>query len=296
MTQQYVFKGALAAAVMSLAACGGGGDSSPAAPNAAPTAAASLSGEAVANTITTLDSSQSKDSDGAIAKKAWVYGDGQTGTTDTHIYTAPGTYSATLTVTDDKGASSNKSVLLTVTKCSKAGTSAAAASSLPTVCMQTTKGEIVLELDDKAAPISVANFLSYVDENFYPGTVFHRVEPSMVAQAGGFDLSLNQKVPTHAAITLESANGLKNLKYTIGMARSGLPNSATSQFYFNLANNAGFDYNAAIATPNGYAVFGKVISGTSTIDAIGSAKTMVASGFNNLPETPIVIRSVLRMP
>lgn len=286
-----------------MSGCGGGGDSGSAAktssvPNSAPIAVAQVSGEAVANAPTALSASGSIDSDGVIASKSWDYGDGQSGAADSHIYTAPGTYKAKLTVTDDKGASSNKSFDVVVAKCSAAGTAAAAASALTTVCVQTTAGEMVFELDGVHAPISASNFMKYVNDGFYANTIFHRVElaPNFVIQGGGFVSGLTLKVPTYPAIALESNNGLSNLKYTLGMARTNQVNSATSQFYVNLADNRGFDYVASNPLPNGYAVFGKVISGTAVVDAMSVVPTKTVNGVPHVPQQDLVIRSIIQMP
>ncbi|NDA93984.1 MAG: peptidyl-prolyl cis-trans isomerase, partial [Betaproteobacteria bacterium] len=120
--------------------------------------------------------------------------------------------------------------------------------------MKTSLGEITVELNPSAAPITVRNFLDYVNDSFYNNTIIHRIEKGFVAQGGWLDLTPAIKNPTRAAITLESNNGLSNLKGTIGMARTNEPNSATTQFYFNLADNTGLDY--AQGVRDGYAVFG----------------------------------------
>ncbi|MEJ6004790.1 peptidylprolyl isomerase [Paucibacter sp. AS339] len=157
------------------------------------------------------------------------------------------------------------------TTCSAAGLAAAKASPMPAVvCILTSKGEIVVELESVKAPITVANFLAYVKSNYYSDTIFHRVVPGFVAQGGGFISGGTAKPGTQAAIVLENQNGLSNVRGTIAMARLASPDTATSQFYFNTVDNKGLDYNAAVSGKNGYAVFGRIISGLTVIDAINA--------------------------
>jgi peptidyl-prolyl cis-trans isomerase A (cyclophilin A) len=286
------------ALVVLLAACGGG--SGGGAPNQAPMAAAKLVGEAVLNAVTTFDISASKDPDGAIVSHSWVYGDGQSGSADSHVYTAVGNYTATLTVTDNSGASASSSVAVAVAKCSAQGTAAAALSPFPSVCVQTSLGELVFEVYPAQAPVTAANFLRYVDEGFYGGLLFHRVIPGFVIQAGGYAAGLVQKAPTHPAIALENNNGLKNWQYTLAMARTSQPDTATSQFFINLVDNHFLDYDPTLASANGYAVFGQVISGRPVVDAIGSVatRTVTSAGvpFSDVPVQDVVITSMVRMP
>ena len=143
----------------------------------------------------------------------------------------------------------------------------------PKVEFKTTMGNFVVELDDVKAPKSTANFLNYVKSGFYNGTIFHRVIDGFMIQGGGFTADLNQK-QTDAPVVSEAQNGLKNNIYTIAMARTSDPDSATSQFFINVKDNAALDYPNAMG--NGYTVFGKVISGSQTIDAIRKVPTMVA--------------------
>ena len=143
----------------------------------------------------------------------------------------------------------------------------------PKVEFKTTMGNFVVELDDVKAPKTTANFLNYVKSGFYNGTIFHRVIDGFMIQGGGFTPDLNQK-PTNAPVVSEAQNGLKNNAYTLAMARTSDPDSATSQFFINVNDNAPLDYPNAMG--NGYTVFGKVISGTQTIDAIRKVPTMVA--------------------
>lgn len=144
----------------------------------------------------------------------------------------------------------------------------------PKVEFKTTMGNFVVELDDAKAPKTSANFLHYVKSGFYNGTIFHRVIDGFMIQGGGFTPDLVQK-PTDAPVVSEANNGLKNNTYTIAMARTSDPDSATSQFFINVKDNEGLNYPNAMG--NGYTVFGKVISGTQTIDAIRKVPTMIAS-------------------
>jgi peptidyl-prolyl cis-trans isomerase B (cyclophilin B) len=139
------------------------------------------------------------------------------------------------------------------------------------VKMTTSQGDLRIELDDAKAPISVANFLSYVNKGFYDGTIFHRVIRSFMIQGGGFESGMKQK-DTDAQIQNEAKNGLKNDKYTLAMARTSDPHSASSQFFINTTNN-GFLNNEQAQDGWGYAVFGKVVEGQDIVDAIGGVKT-----------------------
>jgi len=143
----------------------------------------------------------------------------------------------------------------------------------PKVEFKTTMGNFVVELDDVKAPKTTANFLSYVKSGFYNGTIFHRVIDGFMIQGGGFTHDLVQK-PTNPPVVSEAQNGLKNSSYTIAMARTSDPDSATSQFFINVNDNVPLDFPNAMG--NGYTVFGKVISGMQTIDAIRKVPTMVA--------------------
>lgn len=159
------------------------------------------------------------------------------------------------------------------------------------VLIETSLGEITVELNAEAAPITVDNFLRYVDEGFYTDTIWHRVIPGFVIQGGGFTTDLMQKT-THDPIALESANGLSNLRGTIAMARTGEPNSATSQFFINLVDNLTLDRSA---TNDGYAVFGRVVDGLSVVDAIAAVPTQTESGFQDVPVTDVLILAVSRI-
>lgn len=247
--------------------------------------------------VTQFDTKGTADPDGTIASSSWDYGDGSSGNTDSHVYTKTGSFTVTYRVTDNAGAAASGTVNITVAKCSAAGTTAAGLSPFPTVCMQTSKGELVLEVYPAKAPATVANFLRYVDDGFYTGTLFHRVVANFVAQAGGYTQGLVSKPATYPPIALESNNGLKNWQYTVAMARTNVPDSATSQFYINLLDQPTLDYNPGAGIPNGYAVFGQVISGREVVDAIGTVATATStSGLPNVPVQDIVINSAVRMP
>lgn len=160
----------------------------------------------------------------------------------------------------------------------------------PLVLMDTSLGKVKMELFEKEAPISVKNFLDYVNSGFYNGTIFHRVIPGFMIQGGGFTPDRNQK-PTNAPIRNEATNGLKNDRGTIAMARTAIPDSATSQFFINVVNNNML--NRPNPDGSGYAVFGKVIEGMDVVDRIVSVKTTTVNMmFQNFPETPVVIKSM----
>jgi len=280
-----------------LAACGGGGGGgTDAAPNQAPVAAAALSGEAVLQATTSFNTTGTGDPDGTITGRSWAYGDGQTGSEDSHVYTAAGSYTAVYTVTDNRGATNAKTVPVTVSKCSAAGTEAARLSPHATVCVRTSRGEMVFEVYTGTTPVTAANFLAYVGDSFYNGTLIHRVVPGFVIQGGGYTTGLVERTPTRPPIALENRTGLKNWQYTLAMARTSVPASATSQFFINLVDNPGLDYSAATGGENGYAVFGQVISGTEVVDQTGAVPTATLGGLQNVPSTEIIIRSIIRMP
>ena len=158
----------------------------------------------------------------------------------------------------------------------------------PKVKLQTNLGDIVIELDDQNAPVTTENFLKYTEEGFYDGTIFHRVIKGFMIQGGGFTSDMSQK-KTHPQIINEAANGLKNLRGTISMARTNNPNSATSQFFINHADNDSLNY-----TPNsnpGYTVFGKVTEGLDVVDKIAAVKTTVKAGMRDVPAETVTINS-----
>ena len=141
-----------------------------------------------------------------------------------------------------------------------------------TVQMNTSAGVLRIELDDEKAPLTVANFLAYVNKGHYDGTVFHRVIKGFMVQGGGFEPGMHQK-PTEASIRNEANNGLKNKRYTLAMARTGDPHSASAQFFINTADNAFLDFRAENAQGWGYAVFGRVVEGTEVVDAMEGVST-----------------------
>lgn len=160
------------------------------------------------------------------------------------------------------------------------------ASAKPRVKLSTSLGDIVVELDAAKAPKTVENFLQYVDEKHYEGTVFHRVIGNFMIQGGGFTADMQQK-PTRAPVPLEASNGLKNDRGTIAMARTSNPNSATSQFFINVVDNAGL--NAPSPDGHGYTVFGKVVAGMDVVDKIRAVPTGNRGMHQNVPATPVTI-------
>ncbi len=166
----------------------------------------------------------------------------------------------------------------------------ALAQSLPLVKVQTNMGDFVLELNPKAAPKTVENFLTYVKSGFYKNTLFHRVIPNFMIQGGGFVSGMEEK-DTRKAIALESRNGLSNLRGTIAMARTSDPNSATSQFFINVRDNHFLDASQA-QDGYGYAVFGRVISGMQTVDAIARVKTHSVGYYDDVPIRDVIIKNM----
>lgn len=161
-------------------------------------------------------------------------------------------------------------------------------STSPKVKLHTNMGDIVIALDAEKAPKTVENFLSYVNEGFYDGTIFHRVINNFMIQGGGFEPGMKQK-PTHAPIDNEANNGLKNDRYTVAMARTADPHSATAQFFINVADNDFLNFTSP--TPNGwgYAVFGKVVEGTDVVDRIKAVKTGNKGFHQDVPVEDVVI-------
>jgi peptidyl-prolyl cis-trans isomerase B (cyclophilin B) len=159
------------------------------------------------------------------------------------------------------------------------------------VDLETNKGTIRVELDEARAPISARNFLEYVDSGHYDGTVFHRVIPGFMVQGGGFEVGMKQK-PTNATITNEANNGVKNERYTLAMARTSAPHSASSQFFINVTDNTFLNFTAETASGWGYAVFAKVVSGSEVVDAIEKVKTGNRGGHGDVPvEDVLIIRA-----
>lgn len=166
----------------------------------------------------------------------------------------------------------------------------------PNIEFKTSLGTIVIELYEDKAPKTVDNFLQYVKDGFYTGTVFHRVVPGFVVQGGGFDKTENQK-PTRAPIPNEATNGLKNARGTLSMARTMDPNSATSQFFINLSDNAMLDFREPSPRGIGYAVFGRVVSGMEVVDKMAQAELAPKPyAPDGSPVTPIVVESARVLP
>jgi cyclophilin family peptidyl-prolyl cis-trans isomerase len=165
----------------------------------------------------------------------------------------------------------------------------------PTVLMKTSMGEITIELDAEKAPATVKNFLEYVEAKHYDGTIFHRVIPQFMIQGGGFNAEMQQK-PTRAPIKNEAGNGLKNLTGTIAMARTGVVDSATAQFFINVTNNTALDHRDDTPGGFGYAVFGKVTAGMDVVKKIEGVPTTTKAPHQNVPATPVVIESVRVAP
>ncbi len=181
--------------------------------------------------------------------------------------------------------------MLAIARCLIALTLAAAAAGgawAQTVRLATSQGDIVVQLEADKAPKSAANFVQYVKDGHYDGTIFHRVIAGFMIQGGGFDADMKQKA-TRAPIPLESRNGLSNVRGTLAMARTMVPESATSQFFINVVDNARLDA-ANAADGNGYAVFGKVISGMDVVDKIRAVPVADKAGHQNVPQQPVVIK------
>lgn len=160
----------------------------------------------------------------------------------------------------------------------------------PTVILDTSMGEITVELFADKAPITVENFLKYVDDGFYNGTIFHRVIPDFMVQGGGFTDDMTQK-PTRDPIKNEADNGLSNDPYTLAMARTSVVDSATAQFFINVADNAFLDHGSR---DFGYAVFGKVTKGEDVVDRIADVKTGARGGMRDVPTESVTINSARR--
>ncbi len=154
------------------------------------------------------------------------------------------------------------------------------------------EGVITLELDEAKAPKSVANFLSYVAKGHYDNTIFHRVIPGFMVQGGGFEPGMKQK-PTDAPVENEANNGLKNDKYTVAMARTQAPHSASAQFFINVASNGFLNHTSPSMQGWGYAVFGKVVSGTEIVDKITGVKTGNKGGHGDVPNVDVIIEKAV---
>ena len=168
-------------------------------------------------------------------------------------------------------------------------TSVCFSASKPQLIIETNYGNITIEVYPDKAPITVKNFLSYVEKGFYNQTIFHRVINGFMIQGGGFDKDMNQK-ETDAPVKNEASNGLKNEIYTIAMARTSIPDSATSQFFINVASNSFLDYPGQDGA--GYCVFGKVVDGKDVIQKIMSSPTGTKNGHDDVPNEPIIIEEI----
>ena len=171
-----------------------------------------------------------------------------------------------------------------------------AAEQAPRVRLETTMGTIVLELDSERAPVTVENFLTYVNDGFYDGTIFHRVIDGFMIQGGGYTADFSRK-QTRAPIKNEADNGLKNTRGSIAMARTRDPHSASAQFFINVVDNGALDHTAPDARGWGYAVFGQVVEGMDVVDKIRGQSTGVQAGFRDVPKKTITItRAVVEKP
>lgn len=156
------------------------------------------------------------------------------------------------------------------------------------VKLETTMGDIVIELDEEKAPISAKNFIQYVEDGFYDGTIFHRIINNFMIQGGGFELNMKEK-PGRAPITNEADNGLTNDKYTVAMARTPDPHSASSQFFINVKDNAFLNHTRKTPDGWGYCVFGKVVEGQDVVDKIKAVPTKTRGFHENVPTMPVMI-------
>jgi peptidyl-prolyl cis-trans isomerase B (cyclophilin B) len=161
----------------------------------------------------------------------------------------------------------------------------------PVVLMQTSKGDITIELDAEKAPLTVSNFLDYVKDGFYDGTIFHRVIENFMIQGGGMNAAMEQK-KTKAPVKNEADNGLKNRRGTLAMARTQVVDSATAQFFINVVDNDFLDHQAKTPTGYGYAVFGRVTDGMDTVDAIRKVPTGSSGMHQDVPREPVTITKV----
>jgi peptidyl-prolyl cis-trans isomerase A (cyclophilin A) len=185
-----------------------------------------------------------------------------------------------------------KKIIIAVSICLLIGGIASAAGKTeknPVVLMKTSMGNVKIELFPKEAPITVQNFLTYVKDGYYRDTIFHRVISGFMIQGGGFTADMKMK-QSGTPIKNESSNGLKNDRGTVAMARTANPDSATSQFFINVVNNDSL--NRPLPDGHGYAVFGRVIEGMDVVNKIAAVKTGMRMGFQDVPQTPVVIKSV----
>lgn len=185
-----------------------------------------------------------------------------------------------------------KIVLATLTALILTTGASPAADAPPRVKMITSKGDILIELDAKAAPKTVENFLAYVKDGFYEGTIFHRVIAGFMIQGGGFDAEMKQKA-TRPPIPNEADNGLSNRTGTIAMARTPDPHSASAQFFINVKDNAFLDHRGKTAQGWGYCVFGKVVEGLNVVRTIENVPTTSRAGMQDVPQEPVVIERAM---
>ncbi len=175
--------------------------------------------------------------------------------------------------------------------CAATAFAAEAPAKNPVVLMETSLGNVKLELFPKEAPVSVKNFLDYVNSGFYNGTIFHRVIPNFMIQGGGFTAEMKMK-QTKAPIKNEADNGLKNQRGTLAMARTMVVDSATAQFFINVVDNVFLNHRDKSPQGYGYAVFGKVVEGMDVVDKIAAVQTGMQKGFQDVPQTAVVIKSM----
>ncbi len=168
-----------------------------------------------------------------------------------------------------------------------------AAAPLPKVKIETSMGDIVVELNPAKAPKTVSNFLYYVKSGFYNNTIFHRVINGFMIQGGGHTADMQEKANSRKPVVNEAGNGLKNDAYTIAMARTNDPDSATAQFFINVANNDFLNHKNETPSGYGYAVFGKVIQGQDVVDRIKSVSTGSYGPYQDVPKTPVIIKSIV---
>ena len=165
----------------------------------------------------------------------------------------------------------------------------------PHVALKTSQGTVEVELYPEQAPKTVANFTQYVKDGFYDGTLFHRVIDGFMVQGGGFDRTFKEK-PTRASIPNEANNGLKNEPGTLAMARTSDPNSASAQFFINVADNAFLNYRAPTTQGYGYAVFGRVVKGMHVVNRIAKSRTTRQGMYQDVPATPVLIEKATLLP
>jgi cyclophilin family peptidyl-prolyl cis-trans isomerase len=271
-----------------VAGCGTSGGESTGTFNTAPVANAGVYKNVVTDTVVTLDGRTSSDINGDKLGYRWEFTSKPSGSNATLLSSATakpsfipdvaGMYTFSLVVSDGK---------------TNSGVANGVIEAVKVVSMVTSMGTIKIELNGQKAPISTQNFLDYATSGFYDNTIFHRIIPSFMIQGGGFTSALVQKT-TNPPIKNEAANGLKNLRGTVSMARTQVVDSATSQFFINVVDNATLDYTASTSEGYGYAVFGKVIEGMEIVDMISAVTTGAVSGtsLTDVPITPIIISSV----